>query len=143
MSNKDLIARVALWSAQHPGEIYLTYLAARTAPSKVFQIGIEFSKYYARVARPTAQLGYNISKIAIGSRGVAAVGALGTTAIYAGAVGVGLGAGIVVGVGVSGAVFGEEGRQKAIDFYSGQNTNLIDYVPAYNIAKIVKHYVTA
>jgi hypothetical protein len=141
MSNKDLIARIALWSAQHPGEIYLTYLAARAAPAKVGLVAVEFGTYYSRIAQPTFQLGYNISKIAIGSRGVAAVGALGTTALYAGAVGVGLAAGVVVGTAVSGAVFGSAGREKALEFYTGQ-ANLIDYVPAYNIAKIVKHYVT-
>lgn len=141
MSNKDLVARVALWSASHPGEIYLTYLAARAAPAKVGLVAIEFAKYYSKIAKPSADLLAGVTRIAIGARGVAAAGALGTLAIYTGAVAVGTGAGIVVGTAVSGAVFGPEGREKALEFYTGK-ANLIDYVPAYNIAKIVKHYVT-
>ena len=141
MNEKDILARVALWSASHPGEIYLTYLAARAAPAKVGMVAVEFAKYYARIATPTAQLASSVARIAIGARGVAAAGALGTAAVYTGAVALGASAGIVVGTAVSGAVFGAEGREKALDFYTGK-ADLIDYVPAYNIAKIVKHYVT-
>lgn len=141
--SKDLALRVALWSASHPGEIYLTYLAARAAPAKVGLVAVEFAKYYSRIATPTAQLLAGVSRIAIGARGVAAVSAGATTAVYTGAVGVGVAAGVVVGTTVSGVIFGQEGRQKALDFYTGKNTTLKDYIPAYNIYKIAKHYATA
>lgn len=68
-----------------------------------------------------------------------AVIAAGTTtlAVAAGAV-----IGAAVGTAISSAVFGDEGRELALDFYTGQADNWYDYVPHYNAYKIVKHYVT-
>lgn len=61
-------------------------------------------------------------------------------------VGIGLGAaagavtGAAVGTAISSVVWGEEGKQKAIKFYTGQADNWYDYVPHYNAYKIIKHY---
>jgi hypothetical protein len=58
-------------------------------------------------------------------------------------VGLGAGAGVVIGAAVGTAIssvaFGEAGKEKAIQFYTGQ-ANLIDYIPHYNAYKIVSHY---
>jgi hypothetical protein len=70
--------------------------------------------------------------------------AAGTTAVgvTAGAA-AGLVIGAAVGTAVSSVAFGPEGKQLAIDFYTGQNTRPIDYLPHYNAYKIVKHYATS
>jgi len=69
----------------------------------------------------------------------------GAAIISAGSIGLAGAAGVVIGAAtgtaISSAVFGAEGKNKAIEFYTGQ-ANLIDYVPHYNAYKIVKHYVT-
>ncbi len=58
-------------------------------------------------------------------------------------VGLGAGAGAVIGAAagtaISSAAFGPEGKQKAIEFYTGQ-ANWYDYIPHYNAGKIVAHY---
>ena len=86
-------------------------------------------------------MGRQIAKIVLGTRGIAAVGAASTAAVYTGAVAVGAAAGVVVGTAASGAIFGPQGREKAIEFYTGQADNFYDYIPHYNAYKIVKHYV--
>ena len=77
-----------------------------------------------------------------GVAGSAALATFGSTAI---GVGLGAGAGAVIGAAagtaISSVAFGPEGKQKAIEFYTGQ-ANLIDYYPPYNAYKIVRHYAT-
>ena len=86
--------------------------------------------------------------LGVGSRVLGLGGSAATAVFGSTAVGVTLGAaggvviGAAVGTSISSVAFGPEGKQKAIDFYTGQNTRLIDYVPHYNAYKIVKHYVT-
>ena len=86
--------------------------------------------------------------LGVGSRVLGLGGSAATAVFGSTAVGVTLGAaggvviGAAVGTAISSVAFGPEGKQKAIDFYTGQNTRLIDYVPHYNAYKIVKHYVT-
>ncbi len=81
--------------------------------------------------------------------GSAAAGAFaatrtGAAAISAGTIGAAAAAGAVIGAAtgtaISSAVWGEEGKTKAIKFYTGQADNWYDYVPHYNAFKIVKHY---
>jgi hypothetical protein len=64
--------------------------------------------------------------------------------ISAGSIGLAVAAGGVIGAAggtaISSALFGSEGKEKAIEFYTGQ-ANLIDYVPHYNVYQIIKHYV--
>jgi len=67
--------------------------------------------------------------------------AITTGATYVGAVAAGYVIGAAVGIAISSTAFGQSGKQKALDFYTFQNTNPIDYVPHYNAFKIVKHYV--
>ena len=75
-----------------------------------------------------------------GIAGSAAGAAFGSTAV---GVGLGAGAGVVIGAAagtaISSVAFGPAGKQKAIEFYTGQ-ANLIDYIPHYNAYKIVRHY---
>ena len=75
-----------------------------------------------------------------GIAGSAAGAAFGSTAV---GVGLGAGAGVVIGAAagtaISSVAFGPSGKQKAIQFYTGQ-ANLIDYIPHYNAYKIVSHY---
>jgi hypothetical protein len=58
----------------------------------------------------------------------------------------GAGAGAVIGAGIgtaiSSAIWGEQGKQTAIDFYTGQSrAKWYEYIPQYNAGRIVKHYV--
>lgn len=66
--------------------------------------------------------------------------ALGTAATYTLAAGAGAVIGAATGTAISSVAFGQEGKQKAIQFYTGQ-ANLMDYIPHYNAYKIVRHYV--
>ena len=85
--------------------------------------------------------------LGVGSRVLGLSGSAATAVAGSTAVGVTLGAaaGYVIGAGVGTAIsskaFGSSGKEKAIDFYTFQNTNPIDYLPHYNAYKIVKHYV--
>ena len=86
--------------------------------------------------------------LGVGSRVLGLGGSVATAVFGSTAVGVTLGAaggvviGAAVGTAISSIAFGPEGKQKAIDFYTGQNTRPIDYLLHYNAYKIVKHYVT-
>lgn len=70
----------------------------------------------------------------------------GAAIISAGTIGLAGAAGAVIGAAtgtaISSAIFGAEGKEKAIKFYTGQADNFYDYIPHYNAYKIVKHYVT-
>jgi len=77
------------------------------------------------------------TKTGLGVRAAAAA-----TATYTAAVAAGYVIGAATGTAIASTVFGPEGKQKAIDFYTFQNTRAIDYLPHYNAYKIVKHYVT-
>ena len=70
----------------------------------------------------------------------ATAGVVGTGIMYGLAVGAGAVIGAAGGTAISSVAFGQEGKQKAIEFYTGQNTSLIDYIPHYNAYKIVSHY---
>ena len=86
--------------------------------------------------------------LGVGSRVLSLGGSAATAVFGSTAVGVTLGAagglviGAAVGTAISSAAFGPEGKQKAIEFYTGQNTEIIDYIPHYNAYKIIKHYVS-
>ncbi len=82
-------------------------------------------------------LGRNVGTIVLGSRGISVARA----GIYGVAAGIGLGIGVVAGTAISRSAFGPQGSDMAIDFYTGTGTTWYDYIPHYNAAKIVKHYV--
>tara|TARA_Y100001963_G_scaffold61910_1_gene86435 strand:+ start:138 stop:596 length:459 start_codon:yes stop_codon:yes gene_type:complete len=75
------------------------------------------------------------TRTALGIRAVATTAATYTFAVAAGAI-----IGAAVGTAVASSIWGTEGKEKAIQFYTGQNTTLLDYVPHYNAYKIIKHY---
>ena len=135
--NPGLIAlqRAGLWVYNNPAETAVLSYAMRYAPAKVGLVAIETARYNAIIARPTLAYGARVGSIVLGARGVAAAKA----GIYGAAAAVGVGVGIVAGTAISRAAFGVEGKDKAIQFYSGQ-ANLIDYIPHYNAYKIVRHY---
>ena len=85
--------------------------------------------------------GIGVRSISAGGRLLA--GIFGTTA--AGVV-LGAGAGAVIGAAlgtaISSVAFGEQGKEKAIDFYTGQSgAKWYEYIPHYNYGRIVRHYV--
>ena len=77
------------------------------------------------------------------SASIAGSAALGVSTSTAVGVVLGAGAGVVIGAAagtaISSVAFGPAGKQKAIEFYTGQ-AKLIDYIPHYNAYKIVSHY---
>lgn len=136
-----MLQRAGIWVYNNPAETAVLAYALRYAPAKLGLVAIETAKYNAIIARPTIQWGTAIARIVLGARGLAVLGATTTAVVYTGAVAVGVAAGVVVGTAASGAIFGPEGREKAIEFYTGQADNFYDYIPHYNAYKIVKHYV--
>ena len=85
----------------------------------------------------------DIVEVSSAAASTSTAGALATIATYTGAVAAGYVIVAAAGTAISSVAFGSEGKQKAIDFYTFQNTRPIDYLPHYNAYKIVKHYVTA
>jgi len=139
--NPGLIAlqRAGLWVYNNPAETAVLSYAMRYAPAKVGLVAIETARYNAIIARPTLAYGARVGSIVLGARGVAAAKVGAKAGIYGAAFVVGAGIGILAGTAISRAAFGVEGKDKAIQFYSGQ-ANLIDYIPHYNAYKIVSHY---
>ena len=139
--NPGLIAlqRAGLWVYNNPAETAVLSYAMRYAPAKVGLVAIETARYNAIIARPTLAYGARVGSIVLGARGVAAAKVASKAGIYGAAAAVGVGAGIVVGTALSRSLFGVEGKDAAVKFYSG-NANLIDYIPHYNAYKIVSHY---
>ena len=85
--------------------------------------------------------------LGVGARTASVLGSAATATFGSTAVGVGLGAaaggviGAATGTAISSAIWGEQGKQDAIEFYTGQ-ANWYDYIPHYSAYRIVKHYVT-
>jgi len=68
-------------------------------------------------------------------------GALKTAGTYALAAGAGAVIGAAVGTAASSVLFGQEGKQTAIEFYTGQSgAEWYEYIPHYNAGRIVAHY---
>ena len=119
---------------------------ARTAdsPTRPIMNAAESALYATLFATRTGQL------LMAGVGGALLRGASATAGAVAGSsvVGVTLGAGAgavtgaAIGTGISSIAFGPEGKQKAIDFYTGQSgASWYEYIPHYNAGRIVKHYV--
>ena len=139
--NPGLIAlqRAGIWVYNNPAETAVLAYAMRYAPAKIGLVAIETARYNAIIARPTLAYGARVGSIVLGARGVAAVKVASKTGVYGAAAAIGVGVGGVAGTAISRAAFGVEGKDKAIQFYSGQ-ANLIDYIHHYNAYKIVSHY---
>ena len=139
--NPGLIAlqRAGIWVYNNPAETAVLAYAMRYAPAKLGLVAIETARYNAIIARPTLAYGARVGSIVLGTRGIAAVRTIGLAGAIGAAAVVGVGAGVVVGTALSRSLFGVEGKDKAIQFYSGQ-ANLIDYLPQYNAYKILRHY---
>lgn len=77
-----------------------------------------------------------------GIAGSAAGVTFGSTAVGV-LLGAGAGAvgGAAIGTAISSALFGEQGKQTAINFYTGVDTNWYDYIPHYSAYRIVRHKV--
>lgn len=133
--------RAGIWVYNNPAETAVLAYALRYAPAKVGLVAIETARYNAIIARPTLTYGARVGSIVLGARGVAAAKVASKAGIYGAAAAVGVGVGVVAGTAISRAAFGVEGKDKALQFYSGQ-ANLIDYIPHYNAYKIVRHYAT-
>jgi len=73
--------------------------------------------------------------------GSAAGATFGSTAVGV-ILGAGAGAvgGAAIGTAISSAIWGQQGKQTAIDFYTGVDTKWYDYIPHYSYGRIVKHY---
>ena len=139
--NPGLIAlqRAGLWVYNNPAETAVLAYAMRYAPAKIGLVAIETARYNAIIARPTLAYGARVGSIVLGARGVAAAKVASKAGIYGAAAALGVGVGGVAGTAISRAAFGVEGKDAAIQFYSGQ-ANWYDYIPHYNAYKIVRHY---
>ena len=129
----------AIWAYKNPLEaIGIGYLARYQAP-RLITAGKIYGRYQASIMPARAAAGRAIGQALIGARGVAATKVGAKAGIYGAAFVVGAGIGILAGTAISRAAFGVEGKDKAVQFYTGQ-ANLVDYIPHYNAYKIVKHY---
>lgn len=87
-------------------------------------------------------LAKDVAIVTTAAASTSTAGALATIGTYGAAVAAGYVIGAATGTAISSVAFGPEGKQKAIDFYTFQNTKPIDYLPHYNAYKIIKHYVS-
>lgn len=75
--------------------------------------------------------------------GTSTAGAIGTGITFGAAALGGAVIGAAVGTAISSVAFGQEGKQMAIDFYTGQSgAKWYEYIPHYNGYRIVRHYAT-
>jgi hypothetical protein len=119
--------------------------AARTIdrPLSPVRNAAESALFSALFATKTGQrilLGTAVRTAGVAGSAVGAAAGATATGIVLGA-GAGAVIGAATGTAISSVAFGPEGKQKAIEFYTGQ-ANLIDYYPPYNAYKIVRHYAT-
>lgn len=135
------LSRAGVLVYNNPAETAVLAYAVRYAPAKMGLVSIEVGRYTARTMPARLALGRNVGTIVLGTRGLAVARTIGLVGIYGAAAAVGVGAGIVVGTALSRSLFGVEGKDLALDFYTGTGTSWYDYIPQYNAAKIVKHWV--
>ena len=129
----------AIWAYKNPLEaIGIGYLARYQAP-RLVSAGRIYGRYQVGIMPQRVAATRAIGQVLIGARGVATAKVASKAGIYGAAAAVGVGVGVVAGTALSRSLFGVEGKDKAIQFYSGQ-ANLIDYIPHYNAYKIVRHY---
>jgi len=73
-----------------------------------------------------------------GTKTASVIARAGTYALAAGA---GAVIGAAVGTATSSVLFGQEGKQTAIEFYTGRSgAEWYEYIPHYNAGRIVAHY---
>lgn len=136
-----VLQQSAIWAYKNPLEaIGIGYLARYQAP-RLITAGKIYGRYQASIMPARVSAGRAIGAALVGSRGVAAAKVASKAGIYGAAAAVGVGVGVLAGTAISAAAFGPEGKDKAIEFYTG-GADLIDYIPHYNAYKIVRHYAT-
>ena len=134
-----VLQQSAIWAYKNPLEaIGIGYLARYQAP-RLISAGRIYGTYQASIMPARIAAGRAIGQVLLGARGIAAAKVASKAGIYGAAAAVGVGVGVVAGTAISSAAFGPEGRDRAIEFYTG-GANLIDYIPHYNAYKIVRHY---
>ena len=85
--------------------------------------------------------GTAVRTASIAGTGFGAISGATVTGVILGA-GVGAVVGATIGTAISSAIWGEQGKQTAIEFYTGQSgAKWFEYIPQYNAGRIVKHYV--
>lgn len=135
------LSRAGVWAYNNPAETAVLAYAVRYAPAKTGMVAIELGKYTAATMPRRMLMVRAVSGIVFGD-GAGAIAKVGARAgIYGAAAALGVGVGIVAGTAISRAAFGPEGKDLALNFYTGTGTNWYDYIPHYNAGKIVKHYV--
>jgi|LUMU01.1.fsa_nt_gb hypothetical protein len=134
-----VLQQTAIWAYKNPLEaIGIGYLARYQAP-RLITAGKIYGRYQASIMPARIAATRSIGQVLLGARGVASAKVASKAGIYGVAAAVGVGVGVVAGTAISSAVFGPEGKDKAIQFYTG-GADLIDYIPHYNAYKIMRHY---
>ena len=134
------LSRAGIWAYENPAETAVLAYAVRYAPAKTGLVAIEVGKYTAKTMPARLAMTRNIGTIVIGSRGIATLKIASKAGMFGAAAALGLGVGVVAGTAISRAAFGVEGKDLAIDYYTGQ-AKWYEYIPHYNAGRIVKHYV--
>lgn len=134
-----VLQQSAIWAYKNPLEaIGIGYLARYQAP-RLITAGKIYGRYQASIMPARIAATRSIGQVLLGASGTKAVKVGSKAGIYGVAAAVGAGVGIVAGTAISAAAFGPEGKDLAIEFYTG-GADLIDYIPHYNAYKIVRHY---
>jgi len=121
--------------------------AARTIdePFRPIPNALESALFASIFATKTGQLMVGAAvgtAVRAASAGATAVASATVTGVVLGAA-AGAVIGAAVGTATSSIIFGEAGKQKAIDFYTGQSgAKWYEYIPHYNGYRIVRHYAT-
>lgn len=131
--------RALWWIVENPYQAAIYGYAIRHAPVPTAKITLEIGKFGARVAPHVATLGRATAGIVVSHSPLLTNSA---KAVRWGApVAAGAMLGVAAGTAISTSVWGSEGNQLSRQFYSGTADNWYDYLPIYNVSKIVGHYV--
>jgi hypothetical protein len=119
----------------------ITTIVARAANTPPGRAAITQSLIFTGTAiQETGMVAIKTASLIGGTKTASVIGRAGTFALAAGA---GAVIGAATGTAISSVAFGQEGKQMAIQFYTGQSgAKWYEYIPHYNYGRIVKHYIT-
>jgi len=135
----EIGGRVVLWAFNNPVTTAGLGIGLRYAPIPTAKVALEAVKLGINVTPHIVNFGR--ASAAIITVDAPVIATLSRGGVYAAAAVAGYGIGAVAGTAISTTIWGPEGQDDAIEFYTGR-ANLIDYVPHVNAFRIVKHYVS-
>tara|TARA_Y100000361_G_scaffold143657_1_gene150916 strand:- start:229 stop:645 length:417 start_codon:yes stop_codon:yes gene_type:complete len=134
-----IVESTLLYAVSNPYKTFTLAYAVRHAPIPMAKATIAVGKWVTKIAGPTATLGRSLASIA--AKDIPGVANAARVIRFGAPIAAGAIIGATAGTAIATTVWGQEGNELAIDFYSG-GAEWYEYLPSYNAGKIVHHYIT-